>query len=671
MARHRHRRGMTLVELVVVGVVILGLMTVLGLGVANTSTSVYGTYELEQEAISFGSEDARYVPEVVSSRIEVELFPEPVIDGISVHMQYRAVYVGDYTLRNGSEQAQPLWMRFDFPADVSLVHGVELTVQREGEPALSPPGARYDAQGIEWDWMLAPGEPLHVRVRYSTVGRDKLAFELPQGTHPTDLDAVVRLPPGTAVHIPQSSLAPTHQQPGELGWRLIDAVSPHSIEVELPAGGTAPGRLLLLTELSALSMLLFGAGFWYASEGVRPGRLDDFRLGGLLLLALDYVMFYAIFAGVSHAWGPVLGLLGAVATLPLLVLHVAGLTDRHFALQRALPLAVATHVLLLAFVYLESLRGWLGLGAAVAITAGLTWTWRSWSAGRELHVQETSLRSHQQERRQLYQNAVSSLQKQIVQQGVAMQGHSPPLGAPVERAMAELERTLQRARALCGLPAPDPSDEPHCRLLMGELTQLNSALSRSGEQLQEALREGARVAGLELEERRAAQQELEGAMQQLSLVGTEASELSRQAPSELRQEIGAELARLRALQEAAGALTPSAPALALRQLARSAVALDQRLRARTEQLATALRVAEGSAGARLHCPSCGSAHTASGRFCFACGTPRPIELSCCACATVNRFPAHLMQPDWHRQLHCSGCGASLAMSESLEHPPAA
>jgi hypothetical protein len=658
---------MTLVELLVVVGLILAVMTMLGLSVASTlDASEQDTAEIEQQALSFVSSDARYVPVIESSQLEIELEPEPVIDGVSVHMQYRAAFDGRYTLRNVGTEAQPLSLRFDFPPGASLVHGVELTVQREGGPALSPPEASYDALGIGWEGVIAPDEPLHVRVRYATTGRDSLAFELPQGTHPTDIDAVLRLPEGSAVRVPGSSLAPTRQEPGLLAWHLTDAISPRSITIELPAGGTAPGRLVLLTELSALGMLLFGAGFWYASEGVRPGRLDDFRLGGLLLLALDYVVFYALFAVVSHAWGPLPGLLCALASLPLLVLHVAGLTDRAFAVRRALPLALATHALLLGLVYLEPLRPWLVLGGSLAVTVILTWTWRSWSRGRELQAELSRQQQEQRSQEQRHQAALERLQREIARQTVAWQG------APQEPAAAELQRLLQRAR---GLTAPADGEAPLVEERRAEVERVIEALARAGEQLQQAQRESERALGLALEERRQAHRELEEALQQLSLLGTEASELVRDAPPELRQETLAELARLRSVQETASALAGPrevpAPVLSVRQLTRTATALGQRLRERTEQLAAALRVAGDAHGTRLHCASCGAAHAPTGRFCLACGTPRPVELSCGACSTVNRFSAHLMQPGWSRRLHCCGCGAELAVSESLEQGAAA
>ena len=64
-----------------------------------------------------------------------------------------------------------------------------------------------------------------------------------------------------------------------------------------------------------------GRGFWDLSEGQPPGRLDDFRWGHFLLLALNYLMFFGIFAVLAYQGSPRVALTtAALVSLPLLTL---------------------------------------------------------------------------------------------------------------------------------------------------------------------------------------------------------------------------------------------------------------------------------------------------------------------------------------------------------------
>jgi prepilin-type N-terminal cleavage/methylation domain-containing protein len=141
----------------------------------------------------------------------------------------------------------------------------------------------------------------------------------------------------------------------------------------------------LLVRFAGLAVLLFGAGFWYLVELREPGRLDAFRLGHFLLLALTYSLFFAVFAVLgSHdvdAWLAV-GI-AAVVSWPLLVLHVATIVDGRFALTAALPLAVLTTAVVVNAVYGGSVRAFVWLGLTCAVVAHLTLTYPRLARGRE------------------------------------------------------------------------------------------------------------------------------------------------------------------------------------------------------------------------------------------------------------------------------------------------
>lgn len=142
----------------------------------------------------------------------------------------------------------------------------------------------------------------------------------------------------------------------------------------------------LLLRLAGLAVLLFGGGFWYLVELHAPGRLDTFRLGHFLLLALTYSVFFAVFAVLgSHevdAWLAVT--IAAAVSYPLLVLHVATIVDLRFALTAALPLAMLTTGLVVNGVYGGAAQSYVYLGCACGVIAFLTVSWPRLVRGHEL-----------------------------------------------------------------------------------------------------------------------------------------------------------------------------------------------------------------------------------------------------------------------------------------------
>ena len=153
--------------------------------------------------------------------------------------------------------------------------------------------------------------------------------------------------------------------------------------LEFPAGTSPLGRVILALQLAGVAVLLFGAGFWYLSEGQTPGRLDDFRWGHFLLLALNYSLFFAIFAVLGYRGSSAFALtVAAVVSLPLLMLHVVRITNASFAFGRVLPLAMLTSTTVVGGVFLDRQRPLVLLAAAVLLIVFLTVSYGSWLAGR-------------------------------------------------------------------------------------------------------------------------------------------------------------------------------------------------------------------------------------------------------------------------------------------------
>lgn len=132
-----------------------------------------------------------------------------------------------------------------------------------------------------------------------------------------------------------------------------------------------------LVQLAGLAILLFGGGFWYLVELRHPGRLDKFRLGHFLLLALTFSLFFIVFAVLdARELSP--GLAAGIAagiSYPLVVMHVRTIVSWRFAITSALPLAAFTTGIAINGVYGGELRGLIFLAMLCAVVAFLTWSY--------------------------------------------------------------------------------------------------------------------------------------------------------------------------------------------------------------------------------------------------------------------------------------------------------
>ena len=233
----------------------------------------------------------------------------------------------------------------------------------------------------------------------------------------------------TSEFIPAETLQPTHVEPRRLVWDFENLITDRDIIVELPGTLSPIGRSILLSQLAGFAVLLFGAGFLYMSELWHPGRLDDFRLGHFLLLALNYFLFFIIFmvlslGGEMENWQAIGW--SALFSLPLLMVHTSRVLDGRFAFFMVLPLTVFTLGIVINGVYGASLRNQVFVGFGVVAVAFLTLTYGTWSdkkrryreereaQGEEARNQEKAAKQ-EEEREEKVASQRSSLQKRSVQ----------------------------------------------------------------------------------------------------------------------------------------------------------------------------------------------------------------------------------------------------------------
>jgi hypothetical protein len=244
----------------------------------------------------------------------------------------------------------------------------------------------YAPSGIAWEAALAAGSTIDAIVSYATQGEGELSCELGSTARVGAIEVNVHLAPETTPVVAATSLAPTGVTPSRMTWSYRNLVAARPLVLSLPANESPLGRAALLCRLAALAVAVFGLGFWYLAELRGAGSLDAFRWGHFLLLTSNHVLFFVAFAVLGLSLSPEIAfVLAATPSLALLTLHVARVTDRSFALTRALPLAALSFVVASAVAYVPAYRPLVALVVVVCSAAGVTVTWQRWSAGRAVH----------------------------------------------------------------------------------------------------------------------------------------------------------------------------------------------------------------------------------------------------------------------------------------------
>lgn len=615
-SRYRTLKAFTLIELMIV-VAIIGIISavvipkIAALSENNSQKELIESIEKKLPLVQIPKKTPQQqlssvTPTTDSANIKVKLVTSNYIYNLDVYTLYNADFSGDFVFKNLDENISRIKLNFPFPPNTTQAKNVSLKLANDKGKYFEPEGVVYSLEGIHWYGELLRGERLRVRVTYGAQGYNQYVYDGYGSGRAGSFKLELSLEGVTSEFIPAQTLKPTTVEPQKLVWDFKNLVTDRKIIVELPGMMSPIGRIILLAKLAGLAVFLFGAAFLYLSELNQAGRLDDFRWGHFLLLALNYFLFFIIFMTLTLG-GEIQTLLAiiisALFSLPLLMLHVCRILDKHFAFTHVLPMSIYTLAIVINGVYGAEYRDYIFISLTVIAIAFFTLTYKTWAEKRKAY---SALKQQQAQEKHLIENEQRVKEKQQkvqVQARINVQKNA-------QESLKQLKNTLRKAS----------KQELESNYLLDE--KADEKLDKEYEQVKKYLTQ------------------LETLLQRCQLLNDKWELLDNITDNKEHS-------------------------IACAEIVRDSSFLQQQLNVHINQLNALLVILkrqqekEQLETNRKHAPACIACGFSSvpSQYCPSCGILRPLEIECHHCGEIYKHPRHLIVDDVNiDELHCMSCG---------------
>lgn len=310
-------------------------------------------------------EEKRYeLPETISTNIKIDLSRNNFVKGFDVYTLFNAKFNGEFVLANKNKTNNLVKIFFRFPQNATQVNQVQFKIKDKKGNFIEPDDLIYDSNSISKYIQLKYKESVTVKISYIAEGYDNYIYDSNENISSKSFKMQINLKDAQEDFIPENSLQPTQIKNNSFIWDYKNVVTEGKIIVELPTTTSPIGRIILFFKLSGFAVLLFGLGLIYISGLDKPERLDTFRFGHFLLLALTYSLFFINFIVLSlgkEITSITAMVISALFSIPLLMLHVSKAWGKFFALTRVLPLTIFTLGIVINGVYGEDYKRYIFL----------------------------------------------------------------------------------------------------------------------------------------------------------------------------------------------------------------------------------------------------------------------------------------------------------------------
>jgi prepilin-type N-terminal cleavage/methylation domain-containing protein len=329
------------------------------------------------------------IPETISTDINVDLSRTNFVKGFDVYTLFNANFSGEFTFVNKDQKNDLVKIFFMFPQNTTQVNQVQFKVKDSKGNFIEPDDITINSNSVSKYLKLKYKEKATVKISYIAEGYDNYIYESTGSITSKLFKMKINLKDAQSDFIPENSLQPTQTSNSSFIWDYKNVVTEGKIIVELPSTTSPIGRIILFFKLSGVAVLLFGLGLLYISGLDKPERLDTFRFGHFLLLALTYSLFFINFIVLSlgkEITSITAMIISALFSIPLLMLHVSRAWGISFALTKVLPLAIFTLSIVINGVYGEDFKRYIFLGFLFLIVSFFILTYGTWVQKRKEYL---------------------------------------------------------------------------------------------------------------------------------------------------------------------------------------------------------------------------------------------------------------------------------------------